>query len=84
MKTSYSEMLRQRVKDTISLWENSQQLSHEEIYRFFHSLKGTSGTVGLHEWSKVAEQLVDLYDQTNKETVSSVLRKIALDGLRAY
>lgn len=76
-------MLRQRVKDTISLWENSQQLSHEEIYRFFHSLKGTSGTVGLHEWSKVAEQLVDLYDQTNKETVSSELRKIALDGLKS-
>ncbi|WP_017378857.1 diguanylate cyclase [Paenisporosarcina sp. TG-14] len=80
--TSYSQMLKQRVKDTVVLWESQEQLSNKDMFQFFHSLKGTAGTVGLHEWSEIAGKLLYLFEETSEDLVSSKLRNTALQKMK--
>ncbi len=83
MEIPYTQMLKQRVQDTIVLWEKHDQLSHKDMFLFFHSLKGTAGTVGLHEWSIKAERLIHLFEQTNEAIVPSLLKDMVLHELKS-
>ncbi|MDR9507370.1 diguanylate cyclase [Brevibacillus agri] len=38
-------------------------VSHEELYRFVHSLRGTAGTIGLADLSELAQTLLEQLDQ---------------------
>jgi hypothetical protein len=66
----------------IESWEKCEQVSHTEMYRFFHGLKCTAGSIGLMEWSNVAEDLTHLYHQQDESHVSESLRKTAIEEMK--
>ena len=46
----YKSHLLQSIKNKLTEWfflEEERTVSNEEVYRFFHSIKGTSGTLQL-------------------------------------
>lgn len=56
MKTDkYKQLIQQRIIQTIDEWSNFEAVEEQEIHRFFHNLKGTSGTIGLYEIEKFSE-----------------------------
>ncbi|OMF38398.1 hypothetical protein BK133_02430 [Paenibacillus sp. FSL H8-0548] len=56
MKTEkYKRLIQKKIIETIEIWSDQQSVEEREIYRFFHNLKGTSGTIGLLEIEKFSE-----------------------------
>ncbi|MDX1770167.1 MAG: diguanylate cyclase [Planococcaceae bacterium] len=82
MEKSYSQMLTQRIEKMVESWEKCEQVSHTEMYRFFHGLKGTAGSIGLMEWSNVAEDLTHLYHHQDESHVSDFLRVTAIEEMK--
>lgn len=37
----------------------NEPIAHLDVYRLVHSIKGTAGTIGLPEWSAIAERLLE-------------------------
>ncbi|MDX1807160.1 MAG: response regulator, partial [Paenisporosarcina sp.] len=81
MKKSYQEMLIKRIQDTILQWENQQQITQDEMYRFFHGIKGTAGSIGLSTWSLVADKQLDHFHQHSQDAVSQSLKASALQSI---
>ncbi|MED4910697.1 Hpt domain-containing protein [Brevibacillus centrosporus] len=52
----YREALMTQIHRQLEAWFD---LPHEELYRFLHSLKGTSGTIGLTDLSQLSQTLLD-------------------------
>ncbi|KPB06173.1 GGDEF domain-containing response regulator [Bacillus sp. CHD6a] len=57
----YKAKLIQNIMNQIDKWESSaSDISHEEVYRFVHSIKGTARTVGLDELGDITEALYEV------------------------
>lgn len=56
----YASILRQ-----FELWASpdAQAITHDELYRFLHSVRGTAGTIGLHDVSTAAANRMDALPQ---------------------
>jgi two-component system cell cycle response regulator len=57
----YKQLVEQRIRSTLYEWENRTSVQEREIYRFLHNLKGTSGTIGMKEIEKQAEDKLILF-----------------------
>ncbi|QRG67149.1 response regulator [Brevibacillus choshinensis] len=58
--TKYRDALLANIHKQLEVWfDLDGPLSHEELYRFLHSLKGTSGTIGLTDMSLLSQTLLD-------------------------
>jgi len=67
MKTEkYKQLIQQRITQTIDDWSNQTTVEEQEIHRFFHNLKGTSGTIGLHEIEKFSEFKEQLFSEKSR------------------
>jgi len=55
----YQEAMLQNIHNQIELWlESNGPVPHEDVYRFLHSVKGTSGTIGMAGLSELADRLM--------------------------
>lgn len=59
----YQEMMVERIVNTINNWKEKQSVSENELYRFFHNIKGTSGTIGMQELNKIAAEHLETLDE---------------------
>ncbi|MFV8827484.1 diguanylate cyclase [Alkalihalobacterium sp. APHAB7] len=61
----YQQLLLQRSIDTISRWKTKSYVENKELYRFFHSLKGTAASIELFEITNEAEIILEQLDETD-------------------
>lgn len=65
----YKKKLIDNIWKQINQWEeNTSEITHEEVYRFVHSIKGTARTVGLDELGEMTEALYIKIDKVKKKT----------------
>jgi two-component system cell cycle response regulator len=58
MRTNkYKQLMGQRIVQTIGEWSAQVGVEEQEMHRFFHNLKGTSGTLGLTEIERYSKQM---------------------------
>lgn len=56
----YKALLIQKIKTQITQWfESNNLIQNEEVYRFLHSIKGTSGTIQLGGILQITTELLD-------------------------
>ncbi|MBO9600545.1 MAG: response regulator, partial [Cohnella sp.] len=56
----FQRLFYSKMRDTHDKFTSAiEPITHREIYRFVHSIKGTAGTIGLPEWSSIAENLLE-------------------------
>ncbi|RDW21870.1 diguanylate cyclase [Oceanobacillus arenosus] len=64
----YKNHLLQTIKDNLSKWlilEEGGKVANAEIYRFLHSIKGTSGTLQIEKLLEISENLLEKVDEDN-------------------
>ncbi len=64
----YKNHLFQNIKNKLSEWlylERNEKVPAQEVYRFLHSIKGTSGTLQLDGLMQLSEELLN---KLNKES----------------
>ncbi|MBP3951113.1 response regulator [Bacillus suaedae] len=45
----------ERMEETISKWQQAGVVDQNDVVRFFHTVVGTGGTIGLHEFADIAK-----------------------------
>lgn len=64
METKYKQLLAEKIEKTTSTWFQTPA-TEADLYRFFHMIKGTAGTLGLHDLSTfAAEQLSKVTEES--------------------
>lgn len=66
----YQKMIYERINKTIEQWKNAECIHEEELYRFFHNIKGTAGTIGMKEIHDIAAAQLSLLSETNDKNWS--------------
>ncbi|MBW7476691.1 response regulator [Paenibacillus oenotherae] len=61
-----------KMRDSYDRFTSSNEpITQRDIYQFVHSIKGTAGTIGLPEWSTIAENLLaDIREEDTKTWTS--------------
>ncbi len=80
----YQQLFLEKLKTTISQWEKQTGLSNQELYRLLHSIRGTASTIGLHDLTKIAEDLLENIDEGLHNTWKKERWKILLSPLLNY
>ncbi|MFS0634695.1 diguanylate cyclase [Mesobacillus foraminis] len=65
----YKRLLFEKIKNQIADWFDSEvelMISNEEVYRFLHSIKGTSGTLDLRGLYQVSTRLLESIEDRGK------------------
>jgi two-component system cell cycle response regulator len=63
----YESLLLQQIYMTFDNWrEQESKISHTEIYRFLHSMKGTAPTIGRLDWGEVAGKLLEPLEEESE------------------
>ncbi|NJP38260.1 GGDEF domain-containing response regulator [Alkalicoccus luteus] len=62
----YQKMVYDRIEKTLELWEQSGEIREEELYRFFHNVKGTAGTVGMTDVYETASSRLEDLSETGQ------------------
>lgn len=83
MNNVYQEKLRGRIKEAISDWSGDEPPAKKAIHRFFRSLKGTAGTLGMTDTAETAGRLMDLYasrvsDRLTGEEVQALISQLRM------
>lgn len=74
----YRELLLDNMNRQLGQWfDQTNPIPHDDVHRFLHSLKGTSGTLGMPELNRSAQALLDRIE-------SSAPRSWPVDELRAF
>ena len=66
----YKNHLLQTIKNKLSEWlflDEGETVSNEEVYRFLHSIKGTSGTLQLGGLMQLSVELLDQLDEESEK-----------------
>lgn len=63
----YQKMIYQRIEKTLAQWKNTDYINEEELYRFFHNIKGTAGTIGMDDMHDFAEQQLLKLTETSEK-----------------
>ncbi len=65
----YKNHLFQTTKNKLTEWMslNGESILAEEVYRFLHSIKGTSGTLQLDELMQISSELLHEFENTETE-----------------
>ncbi|WP_428911877.1 diguanylate cyclase [Niallia sp. Krafla_26] len=67
----YKNHLFKNIKNKLTEWiflKEETTISTEEVYRFLHSIKGTSGTLQLHDLMQISEKLLNHLNPESKAT----------------
>ena len=62
----YRQKLIDRIKYTFLEWKEKESISEAELYLFLHTLKGTSGTIGMEELSIFCSGQLDILSADNE------------------
>ncbi|WP_153732341.1 diguanylate cyclase [Sporosarcina obsidiansis] len=65
----YQDMLAQRTEKIFKEWEIRGSLTERELYYFLHKLKGTSGTIGLHQLSLFCASQLEILSSSNDQKI---------------
>lgn len=60
-KTDYKAMLADRMEQNFSKWLTQGHVQEREVYQFLHTMKGTSGTIGLMELSEYCGKKLEFF-----------------------
>ncbi|AQQ52056.1 diguanylate cyclase [Planococcus lenghuensis] len=79
----YQTTLKERIKEVISDWSGNKPPMEKTVHRFFRSLKGTAGTLGMTGIAETAERLMGLYagnvpDRLADEEVQALISQLRL------
>lgn len=58
----YKSHLFQNIKNKLTEWiflKEETTVSNDEVYRFLHSIKGTSGTLQLNDLMQISQELLN-------------------------
>lgn len=69
MGKNYQDLLRERIEATFAEWEEKTVITERELYKFLHTLKGTSGTIGLDALSAFCSAQLDILSAHNESTI---------------
>ncbi|MBB6444005.1 GGDEF domain-containing response regulator [Bacillus benzoevorans] len=76
----YQQHLLKNIRSQLNIWmEEKEHISHDDVYRFLHSIAGTAGTIGMSEMSSIAKDLMgqmktlEVKDWTIKEIQDFIL-----------
>ena len=45
----YQKLLSEKIEESFAQWDTKKTVSESQLYTFLHTLKGTSGTIGLQD-----------------------------------
>ncbi|MFD1929796.1 diguanylate cyclase [Sporosarcina siberiensis] len=65
----YRQKLMDRIKDTFLEWKKKESISESELYLFLHTLKGTSGTIGMEELSIFCSGQLEILSPDNESKI---------------
>jgi len=72
----YHRMVYTRICENLQKWDNSDFVREDELYSFLHTLKGTAGSIGLHELTSIAREKLELLNEdSNKQWNQSEWKK---------
>lgn len=72
----YHRMVYTRICENLQKWDNSDFVREDELYSFLHTLKGTAGSIGLHELTSIAREKLELLNEgSNKQWTQSEWKK---------
>ncbi|WP_280771113.1 GGDEF domain-containing response regulator [Salipaludibacillus daqingensis] len=83
MMEKYQKMMFDRLEKTIREWQKQKYVYEYELYRFFHSVKGTAGTIDMRELSQEAGRLLFFVDEKSKKKWKDSDWRPYLDRLEA-
>lgn len=78
MDDRYSKMLAKKIEQSTKEW-SMHPVTETTLYKFFHTLKGTAGTIGMTELSLFAEQQLQSLDE---QATTSIVPDEALQQLK--
>ena len=64
----YQQLFIQKIKSTLLHWEERNYILNQELYRLLHSIRGTASTIGLAEFTIIAEELLEHLDEESTKT----------------
>ncbi|CAM3773733.1 GGDEF domain-containing response regulator [Alkalicoccus chagannorensis] len=59
----YQKMIYDRIRKTMRQWNEEEEIRENELYRFFHNIKGTAGTIGMQEVHDIAAVQLDSLEE---------------------
>ncbi|PSL42416.1 diguanylate cyclase (GGDEF)-like protein [Salsuginibacillus halophilus] len=59
----YQKMIYDRIRKTMRQWNEEDRVSEKALYRFFHNIKGTAGTIGMLEVHNIAAVQLDSLEE---------------------
>lgn len=80
----YQDMLAQRTEDIFDGWETRGSLTERELYYFLHKLKGTSGTIGLHQLSLFCASQLEILSSSNDQKIPVTSLENLKNRIRMY
>ncbi|WP_064093295.1 response regulator [Rossellomorea aquimaris] len=64
----YQQLFIQKIKSTLLNWQEREYISSPELYRLLHSIRGTASTIGLVDFSNIADELLGYLDENSRST----------------
>ncbi|GKV65397.1 MULTISPECIES: diguanylate cyclase [unclassified Sporosarcina] len=80
----YQDMLAQRTENIFDEWETRGSLTERELYYFLHKLKGTSGTIGLHQLSLFCASQLEILSSSNDQKIPVTSLENLKNRIRMY
>lgn len=68
-KKNYQKMLRDRIETTFFDWKEKSIITERELYNFLHTLKGTSGTIGMNDLSTFCSTQLDSLSKDSENQI---------------
>ncbi|BCB05616.1 diguanylate cyclase [Bacillus sp. KH172YL63] len=62
----YTNHFFNNIRKKLEEWEVAETITHQEVYRFVHSLAGSASILGLHKIGESAKGLMDSMDETEE------------------
>jgi two-component system cell cycle response regulator len=67
MMKKYQKMMYERLQKTVFDWKKREYVYEYELFRFFHSIKGTAGTIDMRALSQEAGKVLLLVDEKSEK-----------------
>ena len=83
-RRDYPQMLLERIETTFSEWWKEEYIMESELYRFLHTLKGTSGTIGLEALSAFCSSHLAILTPENESRISVSSLENLSDKIRRF
>ncbi|SDO51614.1 GGDEF domain-containing response regulator [Alkalicoccus daliensis] len=80
----YKQMIYSRIESTYEGWLTAEYIREKELYRFFHNIKGTAGTIGMSGIHDTAEEKLNLLAEDSERKWTQKEWKPLLSELLPY